>query len=209
MIESLGKVCTDLPSVSSVTGDLRAPAELPTLGGCLRDNTDPFHYPVLFRIGQIFRPRRLCSIGVLFGWSAIAISRGCEDVGGSLESLCLVDASSAYPGSSDIAADNVRRCLPKCEVTRLDLDSTSAECEREMKSLAPFDMIEVDGGHTTEVALPDLRLAWSCLVCGGVLIADDVQLRPVLEAIKVFSREIDQPFVGIPSSHGTAIWKKA
>jgi hypothetical protein len=84
-----------------------------------------------------------------------------------------VDKSGA--GDIDKFHTNVRRWSSTVGLVVHQGDSTKVEPQA-LLSLAgsPIRLFSVDGGHTEQIVLSDMRLAESTLAEGGVVIADDV-----------------------------------
>lgn len=202
------ELCRDLPDVAVVTARLEAPASIPGRHQYLKDRHDPLVYPVLFKLGQTFTPQRICSIGVLFGWSVASIMEGSASVGTETQSVFLVDSADYSSDSPQIARENISRCFPSVQCDEFLGDSASPECRAAVLAHQPFDFVEVDGDHTARGALSDLRLAWESLCPGGIMIVDDSSSEMVLTAITTFVRESGFTYIDIPSSHGIALWQK-
>jgi hypothetical protein len=64
------------------------------------------------------------------------------------------------------------------------------------QSTEPLDWVYIDGDHSLEAVLNDLRSAWRCLIPGGILCGDDLDwldadgTKPVLAALATFTNEI-------------------
>ncbi|MEM6108446.1 class I SAM-dependent methyltransferase [Mycobacterium sp. 050272] len=78
-------------------------------------------------------------------------------------------------GDRDKFLTNTKRWASDSRLTVHQADSTSLDRDtvRELVG-SPVRLFSVDGGHTQEIVLSDMKLAEGCLAAGGVVIADDV-----------------------------------
>lgn len=205
-LDTAANLMRDLPAARIVTKNLFVPSAVPGHHGYLLDLKRPLYHPVQYRVGQVFRPRRTCHIGVLYGFGVAALWRGVLATGREPERVLLVDSGLYDPTSPRYAWENVARVVS--EKVMVQYEGDSREADPAMREYGPFDLVEVDGGHERDVALHDLRLAWRHLAPGGIILADDCRNRQVADALHLFARETDQAIVCIPSAHGYALFQR-
>jgi predicted O-methyltransferase YrrM len=68
----------------------------------------------------------------------------------------------------------------------LFLDGRSQDTLPTLDPESGFDLVFVDGDHTTEGAAVDLELAWR--VCSGVMVAHDIEYSDVWNAVLAFGK---------------------
>lgn len=77
-------------------------------------------------------------------------------------------------GDFETFLDNVRKhATDPSRVVVKSFDSTSVESRRFFADRSPVRLFSVDGGHTIQHVMSDLRLAESVLADGGVIFVDD------------------------------------
>ena len=84
------------------------------------------------------------------------------------------------------AEDNLKNFLDKC----VWLEDFSENVHDKIPDESA-DIIYIDGNHSFESVLQDLRLYHSKIKSGGLIIGDDFNEGGVAKAIEVFSEEID------------------
>lgn len=71
-------------------------------------------------------------------------------------------------------------------------DSHSDAIRSKIKELGPYDLMFVDGDHSAEGALKDLRTVYPNIVAGGFLVFDDIDHHPYLTDVwRKFVKETD------------------
>ena len=74
-----------------------------------------------------------------------------------------------------------------------------------------FDLILVDGDHTTNSAKLDIENAWKCLLPGGTIIFDDIDIKRLKEMVLCFVNsvnDVDNFIVHEEWKHGCIVIKK-
>lgn len=160
------------------------------------------YYQFYFSIAWVLRPRSYLEIGTRFGYSMIAVSRGAP----SLERIVSCDLQSydnplGLP-SQQIAEQNLRGAGYKGDALFIADDSRRLQSHLSEET---FDLIHVDGDHSFEGALSDIRMCFELLRPGGTMLIDDVDQPEVWSAVErgVYELAIpehDRSF--IPTKHG-------
>jgi cephalosporin hydroxylase len=140
--------------------------------GC--DSRVIFHYAMKGEIFRRYKPRRVIEIGTRCGYSLLTFHKAAP--GASY--LCIDGAMDA--DSYDCLA-HWRRLVERHEI---DADLIVVDSHA-IKSLPPADFAHVDGDHSYEGALADLRLVAGC----RVILADDCDNPAVKAAVEQFARE--------------------
>jgi hypothetical protein len=169
------------------------------LGECFnvaRDDKEPFAnqavYRWYFEIGRMLKPKRIAEIGVRFGYSGKALM-----MGSGAEFYEGWDDESYEPGSIAWATDKAK--LPnihKCDSQRIDHLPNR------------YDLVHVDGDHSTDGCFHDCYIAWEALFMGGWLLIDDIEQGPVLKGVKRFCSEKKVIPWLLPSDHALALIQK-
>jgi predicted O-methyltransferase YrrM len=133
-----------------------------------------------------YLPKKIFEIGVRFGTCALCMLLGLQAAGetsGVIYRGC-DDESYDYDSSSK-ANRNFQSVVPWADAKCLKHNSFSGLPE-EVKTLAPFDLIHIDGNHDKHGVLNDIGICWPILANGGIVIFDDATHPPIREAIEEF-----------------------
>lgn len=123
------------------------------------------YYEWYYSYAQALRPTTVLEIGVLYGYSSIAMIMGHPDI----QRLYLFDMG-AYGTPLTEGVENIKRLftgeiIPHAvntqALTRLDVPE-------------PIDLIHVDGDHTPKGLAHDLDLVLPCLAPTGMIVVDDI-----------------------------------
>jgi predicted O-methyltransferase YrrM len=141
---------------------------------------------VLLCLAEILAPRRYLEIGVRRGRSAAAVASVQPDCALALFEMWEVDyAGMANPGPDFVRAE-LSRIGYRGAVTFVDGDShdTLPKFFRDNPD-ATFDLITVDGDHSTKGAIQDLCDVLPRLNIGGAIVFDDIRhpLHPELAEV--------------------------
>lgn len=145
------------------------------------------YYADFAGIARKHTPRSILEIGVRFGYSAIALCLGALAGGAERVRYVGLDAEILATGphgesSNEFAAVNLARMCP-------DVKAKFYTCDT-LKGLPPFlyrmrfDLVNVDGDHSYEGCLGDMKRTWGLLNPGGIMIVDDTGMADVKRAIE-------------------------
>lgn len=155
------------------------------------------NYPHLERIAAQYQPSSLLEIGSFIGCSLVSLISGSEN----LTQISVVDNESYLKNSNRICEANVREFVDRHVDRSVDV-SFFKSCNKLPTDC--FDMINVDGGHTYQWALMDLRFAFD-LNPKVILIDDTILIPAVKQAVDDFCEQNNLQFTHIPSAHGIAV----
>jgi cephalosporin hydroxylase len=164
---------TTTPSwVNTVRGVLEGNWREDDWFGC--DSRVVYHYAMKGEIFRRYKPRRVIEIGTRCGYSLLTFAHASPGA----RYLCIDGAMDA--DSYDCLA-HWRKIVG---LHSIDADLVVVDSHA-IKSLPPADFAHVDGDHSYEGALADLRLVAGC----RVILADDCDNPAVRAAVEQFSRE--------------------
>lgn len=144
------------------------------------------YYEWYYTYGKLLKPRRYLEIGVLFGYSAIAV---CSGACGPLLMMCLIDNESYADGAPIVLKDAIARISHAC---RFDIDVVAIKADTQAMTQLPlarggYDLINVDGDHSFEGAIHDMEKALAVMGPGGHMVIDNVgDMPPVRLAADTF-----------------------
>jgi len=165
-------VSVDVPAVDTIRALLEANWRDDDWFGC--DSRVIFHYAMKAQVCRRFAPGRVIEIGTRCGYSLLTFAT----VAPRASFLCIDGAMDA--DSYDCLA-HWRRLVDRHEI---DADLVVVDSHA-IKSLPPADFAHIDGDHSYEGALADLRLVAHC----RAILADDCDNRDVRRAVETFARE--------------------
>lgn len=97
-------------------------------------------------------------------------------------------------GDKEVFLDNVRRVVGGIDhLTVIERSSTEVTAEEITEAVGPVRLFSVDGGHTAEITLSDLRLAERSLAPDGLVVLDDVFNESWPGVLTGFSRHLADP----------------
>jgi predicted O-methyltransferase YrrM len=138
--------------------------------------TQSDQYEIYYELGAQLTPASILEIGVRFGYSLASLACGAN----LFKNVFGVDAEVYEPGSNAVA----KQSLKSLGINATLFQSTSDEFDTGRTGLTSFDLVHIDGDHTTEGALRDL-LHYS-RVSRKILI-DDVLDARVWAAVQAFT----------------------
>jgi len=141
----------------------------------------PYYYEMYYAVAWHLKPRKILEIGNRFGYSAIAMSLGCNDTLKQFHGIDLECYANPFGGSSQrIFAENwisVHGHDQKLNIKIQDSHDTTTQFPAEC------DLVHVDGDHTEEGAYQDIMRVWEeSLAPGGTIIVDDLDDKRVMDA---------------------------
>lgn len=165
-----------------------------------KTNYDNIHYAAIRYFGKQFHGGKYMEIGTSYGhsayqaWTAMHPSR-----------MVLVDL---FEEKRQMAF--VVRTLVVIGCTA-DLSIHEGNSHRILKDINEnFDLILVDGDHKPNGAWKDLVWAWEHLNEEGVIIFDDIDIKPLQEVSRAFKDEVNpyRYYESIEWKHGISAFKK-
>ena len=141
-------------------------------------------YDAQARIARAHAPRTVCEIGVRAGYSAY---------------VWMTESPNAKVYLGIDMDDQARYGGPWLWHARKLLDTLDIEWDiweqdsQEMTVIAPFqfDLIHVDGDHTFEGCMHDMKICWPAVAPGGVMVVDDATYLPgPVRAVREFTGTI-------------------
>lgn len=125
------------------------------------------YYNYYFSYGRHFRPKSIFEIGVRTGYTAYAMLLGADGV---TQRFRGIDLETYIPNS---CAHARRLLLKMCSDVGIQLGDSHQL--RDLGGL--YDLIHVDGDHSRNGKILDLRLALGSLAPNGVIVVDDAHVR--------------------------------
>ncbi|MGE3342320.1 MAG: class I SAM-dependent methyltransferase [Vicinamibacterales bacterium] len=165
----------------------------------------PDYYPYLNALARDFKAERVLEVGVRFGYSAVAFIHG-----NSVREYVGLDYDLYDPTSSTRSRENLDalRQQQHVDVTLLKVDTQSLD-SLDLLGGRRFDFIHIDGDHSYEGALTDLRNFWNVLSVGGHMLVDDsIFYGAVRQACVDFAQEVNEPHFDVKTYRGTWVFLK-
>lgn len=170
-------------------------------------------YEWSWSIGEFFKPKKYCEIGVRYGYSLFSIIRGSSNI----EEVTIYEIDcdplySVYTDPNNPSYFNyVDNKLSEHKINHKSFKQDTRIIDK--LDIEEYCMIAVDGDHTFDSAFHDLEIAYQALAVGGVLILDDVRpinygASEVCRAGLEFSKLIDVEPTVIDSDVGIFYWTK-
>jgi len=136
------------------------------------------YYQVKYDIAKELKPKSIMEIGVRAGYSAFSFLSACpnaEYTGLDAENGMHGGAGGPWMWWAKQILEPYNVTLKKCDTQKMN------EIE------GSFDLIHIDGDHTTSGALHDMEICWPAVKPGGVMLVDDYDYIPeVKKAIHMF-----------------------
>lgn len=173
-------------------------------------------------IARKYKPKMILELGVYLGYSACAMLLGTKsnrDISSDYAPVdCVgIDIEREEAGSNGIAAHNIHFLCPWANVRIVKHDTNSKDADYYLAHFlsalqqnyhlaagdALFDMVHVDGDHSTEGTLNAMRLGYAYLAAGGVMIVDDANTETVEEGVHRFIAGEK-----MPSPHSFAFYRE-
>jgi hypothetical protein len=178
--------------------------------GILKDPDD--RYPFYYAIAKQLQPIIIAEIGVFYGYSLMcmakgAIAGGVRNVPGENVTVNGFDNEQYAPGCLEWARQGFMLDRIACNLMKMDTQAQQA---------LPLSMVQlssIDGDHSYESAMHDLRLMEPCMVprprLDAVHIVDDIGWAlSVRQAAEDFAREFGYRIMYLPTHKGTAVLER-
>ena len=140
-----------------------------------------------YEISVRFRPSVIAEIGVRLGYSAHAFLSGA----GENPSYFGYDVCGGGFGGTSIAGFDfvdkmLKRNFPSLAPSLMKVDTQTISAF----AISGVDLFHVNGNHSYDGALHDMRISWSTIKSGGVMLVDDYDfIMEVKMAVDQFIRE--------------------
>jgi len=129
-------------------------------------------YEAIARIARAHKPRTVCEIGVRAGYSAYTWM---SESPNAQEYLGIdMDDTAQYGGPWLWWAEQL---LARLDVT-WEIRQVDSQAMTVMPYGRPFDLIHVDGDHSYEGCMHDMKICWPAVAPGGVMVVDDCTYLP-------------------------------
>ena len=130
---------------------------------------------VLYASAELIRPRRYLEIGVRRGRSMAMVLAACQEVEVVGFDMWMENYAGMENPGPTFVKDEMKKVAPLATVQLIDGNSHRTIPEfLKANPATMFDLITVDGDHTEEGAMQDLRDVLPRLSMGGVIVFDDV-----------------------------------
>ena len=166
-------------------------------------------YPYYYAIAKQVRPVIVAEIGVYYGYSLMAMAKGAiaggvKNVRGQNVSVNGFDNEQYAPGCLEWVREACMQERIACNLMKMDTQKVDA---------LPLHMVQlasIDGDHTYESCLHDLRIMEPCMVprprMDAVYIVDDTGWCLALrDAAEDFARDFGYDVMHLPTHKGTSI----
>ena len=163
------------------------------------------YYPFLNALARDLKATRVLEIGVRFGYSAVAFI-----LGNPVREYAGIDYDLYDPTSSIKSRENLD-CLKRAQPVDVGFFKKNTQ---ELDDLAflgsrTFDFIHIDGDHSFDGALTDLKNFWNVLEVGGHMLVDDSTFYGSVHGACVeFADLIEEPSYDVKTYRGTWVFLK-
>jgi len=164
----------------------------------------PDYYPRLNALARDLRATRILEVGVRYGYSAVAFvyrNPVREYVGIDYE---LYDPESSRKSRANLDYLNTLQSVEFRLIRKNTQELTGLDFLE-----GTFDFIHIDGDHSYEGALTDLKNFWNVLESGGHMLVDDsIFLPSVANACATFAAIVEEPHYNVKTYRGTRVFLK-
>lgn len=161
---------------------------------------------IYYYLGKLFKPKRILEIGTYIGRSLIWLVLG----SGQVELVVSVDNESYTPNSQSIAKQSLHDFGFRGNSVFI-VGNTKDKSVKDQLRKFTFDLIHIDGDHSYEGCLNDLKLSWELLDSKGIVIVHDYDASQVRKAVSDFCKEVNRTYIVIKESnfrHGGVLIQK-
>lgn len=165
----------------------------------------PDYYPFLNALAKDLGAAKVLEIGVRYGYSAVAFLYENPVV-----QYAGIDADLYDPASSTKSRENLEY-LRLLQPFDFELFHTNTQTLDSLAFLGSrnFDFIHIDGDHSYEGALTDMKNFWNALSVGGHMLVDDsIFVAAVAKACHAFTALVGEPCYNVKSFRGTWVFLK-
>lgn len=146
---------------------------------CLKKYGRNWHYlditNVLYAAAKTLKPKRYLEIGLRRGRSVCVVARGCPDTAITGFDLWIPDYAGMQNPGPEFVREELHRHGHRGNLELIDGDSRRTVPEYfSSHPDTKFDLITVDGDHSRQGALTDLKNVIPHLSAGGVIVFDDI-----------------------------------
>jgi len=139
------------------------------------------YYRIKYDIAKDLNPKRILEIGVRAGYSAISFLSAAPEA----EYVGLDAENGTHGGGGGPWMWWAKELLYSYNATFIECDTQEIQSVDKGK----FDLIHIDGDHTTEGALHDMEICWSSVNTNGIMLVDDYDyIKDVNRAVKHFQK---------------------
>ncbi len=165
-------------------------AWLATLGTIIQDKDKAVNlyrnnptYVIYHQIARLLKPKSILEVGVRFGYSLASLACGA----GLSVNVFGVDQESYEKGSNAIATASLKTLGVEAQITFADSKGFDVA---KVTGRSQFDLIHIDGDHTTEGALRDLMFYSKHTKC---ILLDDLSDARVWRGLQAFIASRENP----------------
>lgn len=157
-------------------------------------------------VGRHFAPRRIAEIGTRFGYSLKSLADGTAHPPSELVIRC-------WDAELDDDVEPLRVAEAYFALMMIDFRAyrlNTRHADHLHPDGGPFDLVSVDGDHSTDGAYADMKLLAELLRPGGAMVVDDVGDREglVWRGVEQFVAKFDWPVAVLPTLRGMAVLRK-
>ena len=165
----------------------------------------PDYYPFLNALAKDLGAAKVLEIGVRYGYSAVAFLYENPVV-----EYAGIDAD-LYDSASSVKSRKNLEYLRGVQPFDFELFHTNTQTLASLDFLGSrnFDFIHIDGDHSYEGALTDMKNFWNALSVGGHMLVDDsIFVASVAKACDAFTALVGEPCYNVKSFRGTWVFLK-
>lgn len=140
------------------------------LGDHYEDDLFQAYFADYAGMAKKYKPKRILEIGVRYGYTGIVFMLGLKANPGQPKAEYIgIDDESYHFGSCAQANVNFAHALPGYKMQAIKHNSFSGL----PNEIGMFSLIHIDGNHTYQGVMSDLKNVWPVLNQGGIVMVDD------------------------------------